>query len=973
MSIETSTTLEGLSTHQAETQRTRFGVNLITPPPRNPWWKLLLEKFDDPIIRILLIAALISIIVGIVHNEYYEGIGIIVAIILAVGLGFINEYKAGKEFDILNKVSDDVEVKVKRDGALTTIPRRDVVVGDICLVEAGEETPADGTLHEAISLKVDESKLTGESIAVTKVASSELNLIPAGNKAYAPNRVLRGTVVSEGYGTLEVIAVGDNTEIGKTARAASEETDEETPLNRQLDSLSKLIGVIGFSVAAIVFIALIVRGVIVQEIQLTGSQWYFFAVLFASAAIALIRVWVPIIYDGLEVAGKESEPPAWFEQEGLKPWLLALVAGAGLFGLSMLIGIQAGWLSSTPSQWFPYSVGQEILTYFMIAVTIIVVAVPEGLPMSVTLSLAYSMRKMMKSNNLVRRMHACETIGAVSVICSDKTGTLTKNEMHVAEIIAPSLPKDDSRLSDDSQASKLFVESIAANSSANLGKNADGSVQVLGNPTEGALLRFLEQNELDYLRLRKQFAMTSQLTFSTERKYMATAGFSQVLGSNVLYVKGAPEVILSRSSNIFTASGNASIEEYRADILSVLTDHQSRGYRTLALAYRLLEAESPKDLTEITDNLTWIGFVAIADPIREDVPQAISACQNAGIDVKIVTGDNSETAREIGRQIGLWKAGDPESAHLTGSEFEQLSDIEASQVATGIKILSRARPTHKMRLVQLLQGAGRVVAVTGDGVNDGPALNYANVGLAMGKSGTAVAKEASDIILLDDSFTSIANAVKWGRSLYDNIQRFILFQATVNVAALGIALIGPFIGVKLPLTVTQMLWINLIMDTFAALALATEPPHDNVMERAPRDPDAFIINRPMANSILIMGIIFLIVLLWLLLRMQNDGQVTTYELTYFFTFFVMLQFWNLFNARRFGLKGTALSGLIQNRGFIYIASVIFIGQIGIVQFGSTFFRTEPLTVKDWLIITVSTLPVVIISEIYYWIRGGSKT
>jgi Ca2+-transporting ATPase len=978
---ERQTRFAGLTLSEVEESRRKHGANVMTPPERDPWWRLFLEKFDDPVIRILIVAAVVAIGVGIFHGEYLEGIGIVIAILLATTLAFLNEYKASKEFDILNRVTDEDPVKVIREGEYLTVPRKDVVVGDIALVEVGEEVPADGNVLEAVSLQVDESRLTGESMPVGKIGIGHRDEMEEAVKelAYQPDRILKSTIARDGHAIMEVTAVGDATEIGKTARAAAEETGEETPLNMQLERLSRIIGVIGFGVAALTFIALIVRGALVGEFYLTGQQWFFTIVLIVSAMTAITRVWLPVVYDAFELLGTKVRPPGWLENDTLAGWLKTVLLGATLFGASLGLGYALGLVPASARDWLPYDAGEEFLKYFMIAVTIIVVAVPEGLAMSVTLSLAYSMRKMTASNNLVRRMHACETIGAATVICSDKTGTLTLNEMRVHGLNVPALAGKDPGTELSSAAGKLLVEGITSNTTANLGRGAEAEAKVLGNPTEGALLLWLEERGVDYILNRDAFEVSKQLTFSTERKFMATLGTSGANGHTVLHVKGAPEIVIERCSQVLTPEGVQPIGAYAAAIEEALLDYQARGMRTLAFAYNEAKhAPEEANIEDLARELVWLGFAAIADPIRPDVPAALSLCRNAGVMVKIVTGDNPQTAQEIARQIGLLRDGENGSSHMGGREFSQLSEDDAMKAALDLKVLSRARPMDKLRLVKLLQEQNQVVAVTGDGVNDGPALNYANVGLAMGKTGTAVAKEASDIILLDDSFRSIANAVMWGRSLYENIQRFILFQLTINVVALGIALLGPFIGVKLPLTVTQMLWVNLIMDTFAALALATEPPSWSVMRRPPRRPDDFIISRTMTVNIFIVGGIFLVCLIGFLLYLQRGAgldentEAGRYKLSVFFSVFVLLQFWNLFNAKMLGRTGSAFSRLSGNKSFLLIAAVILVGQILIVQFGAAVFRTVPLSWKDWAVIISGTSVVLWIGEIWRLIKRGKS-
>lgn len=971
-SVETSdTALKGLTSAQVEENRRKFGANILTPAEREPWWKLLLEKFDDPIIRILMIAAIIAIGVGFINGEYFEGIGIVIAILLATTLAFLNEYKASKEFDILNQVSDEVPVKVIRDSVFTAVPRKDLVVEDLVIIEAGEEIPADGTILESVALQIDEARLTGESLPVSKFAENEPGFRPDSGSAYGADFLLRSTMVFDGHATFKITAVGDNTEIGKAARSAAEETDEVTPLSNQLDRLSKLIGVVGFSVAFLTFLALVVRGHLVGEFKLDSAQWGFSLIMFFSAMIALAKVWLPILADGFEMCGRELRLPKIISQGGLSSWLKLVFAAAVFFLLCTVSGSVTGYLSSEPSQWLTAKAVTDFLKYFMIAVTIIVVAVPEGLPMSVTLSLAYSMRRMTAANNLVRRMHACETIGAATVICSDKTGTLTQNKMVMSSVSFPAL--NSGRLDPEmgSDVDKIIAEAIAVNSTANLSRKEGAETIALGNPTEGASLLWLETQNIDYMEIRRKFRLEKQWTFSTERKMMGSFGDSGLGGEKILYVKGAPEIILARCTEILTDKGIQSISHFREDIAEALKDAQNRGMRTLGLAFlRNLNQVPDGEITEIAKDIIWLGFCSIADPIRPDVPKALEVCRKAGVGVKVITGDNSNTAWEIARQIGLIEEGDRAAdIHMTGADFQAMPLEEASLAAKKIKILSRARPADKMKMVKLLQQSGEVVAVTGDGTNDAPALNHANVGLSMGITGTSVAKEASDIILLDDSFPSVVKGIMWGRSLYDNIQRFVMFQLTINVVALGVALTGPFIGVKMPLTVVQMLWVNLIMDTFAALALATEPPHWKVMARKPRKPADFLVTPSMYRHIFGVGAAFFVFLIGLLKYYQADGLVTDYELSMFFSIFVMLQVWNMFNARALGFKHSALKGLTGNHGFMVILPAIILIQFLIVQFGRTMFRTQALAMNDWLLIIIGTSVVLWAGEGYRMFLG----
>lgn len=878
----------GLTDEEVLQSREKHGTNLLTPPKRPSVWKLYLEKFEDPVVRVLLFAAILSFVISVIENEYAETIGIIAAILLATGIGFYFEYDAGRKFDLLNAVNEETQVKVIRNGRVQEIARKNVVVGDIVVLETGEEIPADGELLEAISLQVNESNLTGEPVVDKTVVEADFDH----EATYASNRVMRGTTVVDGHGTMRVLAVGDETEIGKVARQSTEQNVEPTPLNIQLTKLADLIGKIGFTVAGLAFAVFFVKDVLLHY---EFSSFHTFA-----------------------------------------DWLPALKA---------------------------------VLQYFMMAVTLIVVAVPEGLPMSVTLSLALNMRRMLSTNNLVRKMHACETMGAITVICTDKTGTLTQNLMQVHESGFYALKNGGQIGGDD--VSKLVAEGISANSTAFLEEAAETEKpKGVGNPTEVALLLWLNGQHCDYLALREGAEVVSQLTFSTERKFMATLVRSAAIGKKVLYVKGAPEIVLGKCRDVVLDGSRVDAGEYRPTVERQLSGYQSQAMRTLGFAFKIVEDTDMRDCTELAadGDLSFLGVVAISDPIRQDVPAAVAKCQSAGIDIKIVTGDTPGTATEIARQIGLWKPEDTERNRITGVAFAELSDEEALDRVTDLKIMSRARPTDKQRLVQLLQRKGAVVAVTGDGTNDAPALNHAQVGLSMG-TGTSVAKEASDITLLDDSFNSIGTAVMWGRSLYKNIQRFIVFQLTINFVALLIVLLGSLVGTELPLTVTQMLWVNLIMDTFAALALASIPPSEAVMKERPRSSNDFIISRAMRSYILGVGSLFLVLLMGMLYCFHHaEGGMTAERLTIFFTFFVMLQFWNLFNARVFGTTDSAFKGLSKSYGMELVVFAILVGQFLIVQFGGAVFRTVPLDLPTWGIIIASTSLVLWIGEAIRFIR-----
>ena len=865
--------LNGLTDQEVIASRQKYGENLLTPPKRPSIWKLYLEKFQDPVIRVLLVAAVFSLIISIIENEYAETIGIFFAIFLATGIGFYFEYDANKKFDLLNAVGEETPVTVIRNGKVKEIPRKEIVVGDIVILNTGDEIPADGTLVEAVSLQVNEANLTGE-LMVNKTTDPEHFDDEA---TYPSNAVMRGTTVTDGHGTMRVDRVGDATEIGKVARQSTEQSDEKTPLNIQLEKLANLIGKVGFTIAILTFVIF------------TGKDLY-----------------------------------AYFTANTVETW----------------------------EQWL--EVAQIVLKYFMMAVTLIVVAVPEGLPMSVTLSLALNMRRMLKTNNLVRKMHACETMGAITVICTDKTGTLTQNLMQVHEAQV------------DESNPELVAESIAVNSTAFLEEKAEGEKPSgVGNPTEVALLLWLNGKGADYISLRENAHTVNQLTFSTERKYMATLVDSPVMNKRVLYIKGAPEIVMSKCS-----LSDDKIKAYNEQLLA----YQNKAMRTLGLAYRIIPEGKSEDCAELVaeGGMTFLGIFAISDPIRPDVPDAVKKCQSAGIGVKIVTGDTPGTATEIARQIGLWTENDTERNRITGTDFAALSDEEALERVLDIKVMSRARPMDKQRLVQLLQQKGAVVAVTGDGTNDAPALNHAQVGLSMG-TGTSVAKEASDITLLDDSFHSIATAVMWGRSLYKNIQRFIVFQLTINVVALLSVLLGAFFGSALPLTVTQMLWVNLIMDTFAAMALASISPSMDVMNEKPRKRTDFIISKAMQKNIFGTGICFLIVLMGLMAYMNNSAAgMDVHNLTIFFTVFVMLQFWNLFNASVFGTNHSIFKDAGHALGMLSVALIILVGQFIIVTFGGKVFRTEALPLMEWVYIIGGTSIVLWIGEIWRGIKRMSS-
>lgn len=924
--------LTGISDAEVLKSREQHGENVLTPAKKEPLLKQFLKKFNDPLIKILLIAGALSI--GISLYEYYtlnqgagvffEPVGILMAILLATGLGFVFEVKANREFDILNQVNDDEPVEVIRNGNAIKVPRRDVVVGDVVVLNTGAEVPADGTLLEAVQLSIDESTLTGEPLREKSADPTEF----AKDATYPSNHALRGTKIMEGHGVMEVFAVGDKTENGHVFKAAQIDDSVKTPLNEQLDRLGRLV-----SYSSYVFAGCIIVGRLVQFFNWDPFAWLL-------AVPVGILVWLAIAkFDSV------------FSRKQVTASLIAFLA---VF-IGMVVLIMEVF---EPREWS--SLMAYILQTLMIAVTLIVVAVPEGLPMAVTLSLAYSMRRMLKTNNLVRKMHACETMGATTVICTDKTGTLTQNQMQVYKTNFFGHPSDE-----------VLYEGIAVNSTARLDLSKE-KTEVLGNPTEGALLLWLKERGVDYRTIREHVSRIEELPFSTERKYMASVVLSSS-GSRILYVKGAPEIVFRLCKD----HAGVTKEEIDAQLL----EYQNQAMRTLGFAYQVLDdGDRTIENNRVTaERLIFLGIAAISDPVRTDVPEAVKEVTDAGIQIKIVTGDTPGTAREIGRQIGLWLDGaDGDRNIITGPEFEKLTDSELRNRVGDLKIIARARPMDKKRLVEALQANNEVVAVTGDGTNDAPALKTAHVGLSMG-DGTSVAKEASDITIIDNSFASIGRAVMWGRSLYQNIRRFILFQLTVNVAACFIVLAGAYMGTESPLTVTQMLWVNLIMDTFAAMALASLPPSASVMKEKPRNRKSFIINRPMARDILAAGSLFFVFMLWLLWIFEHNDitrlsdiahaslrgaadSLSPYELSLFFTIFVFLQFWNMFNARAF-MTGRSAFHLRGCGEFGFVALVIFIGQLSIVQIGGEFFNVTPLALNDWLTIIVGTSVVLWAGEI----------
>ena len=868
----------GLTQAEVAENRRKYGENQLTPPAKISMWKLYLEKFEDPIIRILLVATCISLVLAIVENNFIETIGIFLAIFLSTAIGFYFERDATKKFEILNTLEEEQPVKVRRNGEVQEVMRKDLVVGDVILIETGDEIPADARLVETVDLQVNESALTGELIT-TKTANCTQETT---NEAYPANIILRSSMVMSGRGVAIVTAVGDQTEIGKVSQQATTQTNVKTPLNVQLEKLAKLISKIGSAVAILTFIIFMVHNVLTNPIWQTNNY---------------------------------------------------------------------------------FAMTEVILHYFMFSVTILVIAVPEGLPMAITLALALNMRRMLKANNLVRKLHAAETMGAITVICTDKTGTLTQNKMTVGNVV------------NYNGSQNLLVEAIAANTTAELSKenneqsndNAPANTGI-GNPTEVALLLWCKEQGYDYASYRNEENIVHQLPFSTERKYMATLAL--VENKPYLFIKGAPEVVMSFCNDT---------EEVINEAKNTLKGFQNKAMRTLAFAYKELNNvdELNKAALLQAENLSHLSLqavVSISDPIRLDVPNAVEQCQQAGISIKMVTGDTSATAIEIAKQIGIWNengVNEDEKAlwHITGKDFAALNDSDAYALVNKLKVMSRARPTDKQRLVELLKAQNEVVAVTGDGTNDAPALNHAHVGLSLG-SGTSVAKEASDMTLLDDSFRSITHAVMWGRSLYKNIQRFLYFQLVINLTVLLLVLGVALMGLEMPLTITQILWINLIMDTFAAMALASLSPSLDLLKEKPRKSSDFIISKSIFQSIIGVSVLFFGILISMLYIYNNhtNGNIDTHELTILFTVFVMLQVWNLFNAKVLGTIQSAFQGLTKEKGFLFVLLIIGIGQWIIVTFGGKMFRTEPLSLVEWGVLTIITSPVLWVGELYRLVK-----
>lgn len=885
----------GLTSAQVMEHRQKYGSNVVDLPEPEPWWKNLLEKFTENPIPILVGAAILSIALAVFfkHEFPVEGVAILAAVALAVGVGFINEYKSGVEFEKLKMSRLDLQITVIRDGKAQIVSVKDIVVGDVIQLQTGNKIPADCFLLDGDSMTVDQSRMTGESAPKPKGVDDFL--------------LYGGTDVVYGTGSALVTSVGNNSKWGEIARQLASEEQEKTPLEERLDGLTEIINKIGTWAAILIFVALaielVVRAFLLKEVLTspTGQQFVF--------------------------------------------------------------GLNADTIN-------------EFVSFFIIAVTIVVVAVPEGLPMAVNLSLAYSMRKIMEDRNLVRKMMATETIGSADVICSDKTGTLTQNKMTVVHLYlagerfvgAHAAYKTSAELSD------LIHLNSSVNSSAHLVENEHGEIVPDGNSTEGALLSWVTVNGADYKKLREQTQMVKRVPFSAEIKRMSSV--VKYNGGLLVLTKGAPERVLPLCSNIETMEGPKPIDGFDAEIKSELDHMTGQAMRTLALAYKKLPDGEVDDNFE--KDITLLALIGIADPMRPDVPDAIRIAHEAGIDVKMVTGDNPNTAAVLARELGLLST---DSLVLEANDFRKLSDEDLIGILPKLRVLARAEPMDKYRLVNVLKGLRKVVAVTGDGTNDAPALKHADVGLAMGKSGTEVAKEASDIVLLDDNFQSIVRAVHWGRTLYENIQKFIQFQLTINVSALATAFLSPLLNIilvplfgirllEVPLTVIQLLWVNLIMDTLAVLALVTEPPSADSMKRRPIGRSEPFITRTMWQNILGMGIYFTIVMLvlqatnFLGADMNEPRQFTAL----IFAVYVFFQVFNEFNCRVLNPARSAFSKLGQSRNFLMVVGFIAVVQLLLTQFGGVVFNTAPLPLGLWIKVILLTSTALIFGEMARYFR-----
>ena len=943
----------GLNKEKVKKNREKYGSNEIAPAPKDPLWKLYLEKFKDPTIIVLCICAAISVLIGIYHQDIpWEGVGIFIAIAIATGVGFLSEYKADQAFETLKRDNENIQVKVIRDGELSVISTRELVVGDIIEVENGDKIPADAVLLSSVDLMVDESLMTGESV-------------PA-NKSEEENKLIGGTVVVAGYGKAVLTSVGDKMQMGEILRSLASQAEEETPLQLKLAKLAGLISKVGTTAAVLIFFALFATTVLGGEL---GS---------ISSTLKVITL--------AGLAGICIVTGALLAFGGEKVKKIATIGGPLLAALFL---VYISFFAITPKDTVANI--QQILEYFIVAVTVIVVAVPEGLPMAVTISLALSMRKIRQDNNLVRKMMATETIGSVNVICSDKTGTLTKNQMTVQEVYFAGKTYNGSSFSEIKNQTFFDVlkYSLSANSTADFIKDEEtGKFKVVGNSTEGALLSWIGDLGVDFHKLREEIPIYHRMPFSSEKKMMSsTTGFDssemcKVFNPQegckisdkfrVTFVKGAPEKIIAMCKSAAVGSKIEDIGKHKAALDSFISAMSDKAMRIIAVAYKTESVSKFEDSLNVESDLVLLGLVGISDPIREDVKEAVNLAHSAGIDVKMVTGDNIKTATAIAKEIGLLQG---EWAAMEGTEFRSTSDEKILKVLNKLKVLARATPSDKERLVNLIQSQNKVVAVTGDGTNDAPALKKADVGISMGLRGTDVAKEASDIVLTDDNFGSIVKAVKWGRTLYENIQKFLQFQLTINLSALLIAVLSPILKLifpgmnfqSMPLTVIQLLWVNLVMDTLAALALGLEPPRDGIMHDKPKKRTESFLTKTMMYNIATMGISFTVFMLLLQAFDVMGANALKGEFAFssvLFTTYIFMQVFNLFNARVIKPGVSIFEKITQSKSFIGVLLSIVIVQVLITTFGGTFFHTQALPLYMWAKIIAVGLGTLVLSAIF---------
>ena len=901
----------GLSEKQIAQNQKKYGKNQFSPGEKISLGKKILEALKEPMIFILLIAALITIGMNIykqsqgLHAEFTESIGILVAITISVSIKVIMEGRSEKAFETLNNINEDIKVKVLRNGIIQYIYKKDVVVGDIIKIETGAKVPADGRLIDSLQLKVDESMLTGESIAVNK--NFEQTITNAKTVlSERKNMVFAGTFITYGQGTVIITSVGDKTEMGNIASELKHPVSKSTPLQEKLDKLARSITTFG---------------------------------VIASILILFYELFKIYISNNLSF--------------------------------------------------------DTVQNAFMVSVALIVAAVPEGLPTIVAMTLALNIIKMAKSNALVRKLIACETIGCINVICSDKTGTLTKNQMTVIDIW------NNGKLINPSDLKNRFlIENFTINSTADI-TIKDGNVKFIGNPTECSLLKafsdtvcsvspkqctYYEQSNsicggqcekytyknddyISYTDIRNSSNIIFQYPFSSDKKSMTTVILVDKLYK--VYSKGSPEKIISLCSTIII---NNKIElftdELREKVNNEIIKLQQEAKRILAFSHNDINTgydDWNKSQDKVESNMIFDGFVSIADPLRDDVYEAVEKCKKSGISLKILTGDNIVTATSIAKQLNIVNK---DSIIIEAQQIDEMSNEELLKILDKIILIARSKPLTKMRIVNLLKKHGNVVAVTGDGINDAPALKNADVGIAMGITGTEVSKEASDIILLDDSFSTIVKAVEWGRGIYENFQRFIQFQLTVNLVAVLTVFVCEMFGLPVPFTTIQLLWVNLIMDGPPALSLGLESLRNHLMEQEPVKRDTNIITRNMLFRIIINGV-FIVFMIMLLINKQILGGTQGQQSSIIFTTFVMFQLFNSFNSRELGNE-SIFTNLLKNKPMLWIIGATFFVQILITQFGGQIFKTAPLSISMWLRIIAYSFSVVAFSEVIRFIKRKIK-